>query len=936
MASNTSTQKLVNELESAVESSKELLKITDKTDDLFKDMAKTVKDSFSIIDKKTTKGLIAFNKALSVTNKILEKQEENNEKKIKQNNDLSKQEKELIQLKKKLAKGLTDEVIENEKLRIQIQEQTKQRKIQAKQSLRLLDTYQLESARLNKLRKEYKNLAAQNKSNTKEAKKLLKSITELDDKLKEIDDTVGQNQRSVGKYEDAMKKLNSTLSKAGIAAVLIKGFELLTNSFGDSRDGALLLEQSMNKVSAVTTVIVGRLTTASVSIRKLFDDAKGGFAKFEAFGSAIGILVGAFDNMGSQIEETTKNLNSITELTQRYDIEIQALERSISKLNKSQILQTQIAENDTLSFQIRANASKEAVKQATKLGKNQEDLARKQLDLQSKIIATQLIAKGVSVDENASAEELIKTLNKKDNARKISADVERAFTDAFVSNQDAQLESSERLSDTLEKQNILYNDRAQAILDIQVDGLDNQKTINERIVANDKETFDRRKETLDRTKILFEDGYEAQKETLIALQDQIIASERVRINSSSILTKAQKKQQLAELERQQSVLTGAKIDEIIAEDDANIQAQKIIDLELNEKTIIDLLAVLRDYRTGQQDLKETEDAYNDTLKDKSELQSEIISQQKVLNGDVSIKTFEETQLDRDIEAATKRRDLTKENTLERLKAQKELNDLLIAKQKKADDKRLEARKKLIEDGITIIDNVLSKAREKQNREVDAEIDAIDSRLDSVRDAINNGNSEASQSLAELEKQKLLAEKKKEALRKAEIRDQKIIAGLQLLSANANDPNAVGKTLGDVSLLIAGLDSIKGFIDGTENVANSMQGHKVHNGEDGYIAKFDGREGILNPEQNAKRGNLSNDDLVELGAMHNAGTLSGGTTVLAQNNKELVKEVKEIVKAVKSIPIQSYNYDDKSKHHKQVIESNNKTEIIKVRVNNVYK
>ena len=125
MANNTSTQKLVNELEKAVDTSKTLLEVVEDTDAVFKDMAKSVKDSFSVIDKNTTKGLSDFNKALSNTNVILEKQQENNEKKKKINDDLSKQEKELIALKKKLAQGLSDEVVENEKLRVQIQEQNK-------------------------------------------------------------------------------------------------------------------------------------------------------------------------------------------------------------------------------------------------------------------------------------------------------------------------------------------------------------------------------------------------------------------------------------------------------------------------------------------------------------------------------------------------------------------------------------------------------------------------------------------------------------------------------------------------------------------------------------------------------------------------------------------------------------------------------------------
>ena len=34
---------------------------------------------------------------------------------------------------------------------------------------------------------------------------------------------VGQNQRSVGKYKDAVKSLNSTIGKLGIAAANCKG-----------------------------------------------------------------------------------------------------------------------------------------------------------------------------------------------------------------------------------------------------------------------------------------------------------------------------------------------------------------------------------------------------------------------------------------------------------------------------------------------------------------------------------------------------------------------------------------------------------------------------------------------------------------------------------------------------------------------------------------
>jgi len=925
---DASTQKLVNELEKAVTSSKDLLKVVEKTDDVFKDMAKSVKDSFSVIDDKTTKGIKDFGKAVSVVNVILEKQQQNNEKKKEITQDLTKQEKELIALKKKLADGLGEEIVATEKLKVQIQEQNKQRKIQAKQALGLLDLYQLESARLNKLRKEYKNLALQNKGNTKESKLLLKTITELDEKLKDVDATVGQNQRSVGKYKDAVKGLNSTIGKLGITAVIIKGVQLLTGAFGDSRDGALLMEKAMNTLTGTISVTIGRLTTAATSIKSLFDNASG-FGVLTAMGKSISVLLNGFDGISEQVAETVENLNNVTELTQDYNIKIQALERSISSLNKSQRINLLIAENDTLSFKTRSAASDQAVKDAKLLGKSLRELSALQLDQQLKTIATQLKAKGVAIDvDNATAQSVIKLLKVRENAGKIGTETEQAFTESYVNNQNTILESSDILLDTLEKRNKLFSDEQELILDIQLDGLDNQKTINEKLIASDKETFDNRKELLDKTKKLFADGFEAQKKTVIDLNDKIIESEKIRIKNSVILTGIQKKEQLAELERQKTVLTGAEIDSIAAEDDATVQADRILALGLNEKFTLRLLEIIKDYRTGTQDLKETEEDYNDTLSEQVQLKNEIAIQQRKLNGEV----FNEEQEVRSKRIAQLKEeiDLIKEETTEKLKLQKELNELLLEDQEIADKKALAKRKELIEKGAEVIENVLANSREKQNKELDAEIDAIENRINDVQNAIENGSSGAAQSLAELEQKKIEAEKQKEELRKKEIRDQKIIAGLQLLASN--DGN-VGKTIGDVSLLLAALSNLPSFFDGTEDtgtVSNPLDS----NG--GRTVMLHDNERVMTAKQNAKIGGISNEDLADLGAMHKTGALNGGTTIIQANNQELIQEVKQMAKAIKSIPIQDYNYDSKGKYHEQVIKSNNKKEIIKTRANNLFK
>ena len=95
MATNTSTKKLVNELETAVDQSKKLLEVFEQTEEVTKDIAKELQDGFKGIDKKTSKGITDFNKALKETNDLTEQSEKLTQEKIKTEQTLLKKEQEL-------------------------------------------------------------------------------------------------------------------------------------------------------------------------------------------------------------------------------------------------------------------------------------------------------------------------------------------------------------------------------------------------------------------------------------------------------------------------------------------------------------------------------------------------------------------------------------------------------------------------------------------------------------------------------------------------------------------------------------------------------------------------------------------------------------------------------------------------------------------------
>jgi len=259
----------------------DLIKKGNETEDKLKDILKVLQSIGSIKTaeefkefteeseklNKAQKELIDTEKKLA---KVQEKIIKDIEKQADANRKLSKTEADKIKLLKRLKEANSSAIDDNEIIKVQLQEQNKINKRRAKEALNLISAYEKESKKLNDLRKRYKDLAVQNKENTKEARELLKEITQLDKKLKNVDDTVGQNQRSVGNYKKALEGLNSTLAKLGIIALVAKGFELLGNAFGDTREGALQMQIAMSKFTETAKVFIANIVKSFSGLGDLF------------------------------------------------------------------------------------------------------------------------------------------------------------------------------------------------------------------------------------------------------------------------------------------------------------------------------------------------------------------------------------------------------------------------------------------------------------------------------------------------------------------------------------------------------------------------------------------------------------------------------------------------------------------------------------------
>jgi len=135
----------------------------------------------------------------------------------------------------KLAASVSNENRELASLKVNQQIVNNEQKQAAKLTSNLTGAYEKESIKLNQLRKQYKDLAVEEKHTTKEGKELLKNIQQLDAKLKQVDGSVGMFQRNVGNYRSALTGLGNSIKQFFIGGVIVGAISKIGQLINDSR-----------------------------------------------------------------------------------------------------------------------------------------------------------------------------------------------------------------------------------------------------------------------------------------------------------------------------------------------------------------------------------------------------------------------------------------------------------------------------------------------------------------------------------------------------------------------------------------------------------------------------------------------------------------------------------------------------------------------------
>lgn len=480
--------------------------------------------------------------------------------------------------------------------------------------------------------------------NSEEFQQLQAEVREARDRLAEWDAEIGDNFRNVGNYSGAIREaagdlvdfgsvsdqlgqqlgvLNSiyrtvsvgitATSKATTAAststtLLSKTLQILRVALISTGIGAIVvalgslvafltqtqaggnaLADVFARISAVFDVVLGRIIRigeALFNLGSLIGQFISGDLSFSELadqaGDAFSDIASAFDSVTEEIETQQEAYLELNRLQRELIIATRELRTEIERQNTVAEVQNAIADDATRSF-----AEREAASERARVASQAAAQAELQLARQEQVIADARVANARRVGQ--INDEL---LDAQAEAAQATIAAER---DLLV----VQLENEQQRRE-------LIQDRLERDLDILIDGFDNQRTINERIIADDRATFRVRQQIAEETNRLAQDSFDQQIATiqqftdeqvnaneLLAESDAVRLNERIRnlglseIIEGRLLEVIRERRivvdELAEAERDLAEAQIEALEEIAENEDASIEARTNALIEIGER-----------------------------------------------------------------------------------------------------------------------------------------------------------------------------------------------------------------------------------------------------------------------------------------------------------------------------------------------------------------
>lgn len=898
-------QVIIEKVDKASKASTEATKIRKNAQD---DLNKTQKSSIKI-QEQVVKNIKEESKSLEVLQANLDSLR-------KQRSSLNKAEKEGLISAQEANKQRAE-------INVLIKQASKQLNDEQKAILKQVDAYSELVDATNDAQKQFKILAAQFGINSKEAKDARKEFNRLDKELREINDSAKDGRRDVGRYSDALKETKDNLkgiqgelqdartdltnfAAAAITAVVaLKGLETSVDANEKSSEKLRKTQSQLGGAFSAIKNAIGGTIAAGIDFFKIIQgiDDKG-----ISLTNTLDELSEATSNLGQKIKDGAIAAGEASDATFNLEKAQRGLQQAVAVLNGEIEKQNLISGDTTRGF----DEQEEAAQRSTRLQIERALILQKLALEEVNIIEKQIAAQGKGAQTVQLQNEL--------SAKRIElTEIQNELDLATLDNEKVIRE--------------VRRDRFERELDFTIDAFDAQKTVNERLIADDRKTLAERQSIFERTVELTESSFANQIKLVEGFTQQTLnLNELVKIDDEEVIRARLRGRNLDDV-------TLGRILEIIRE--RKLILQDIADLE---REITDAIQEQLDVRLQAIDdvdnvLREREiDRINRELENEelsTEKRIELINERTEKEEEI-LRNNANTLLRNDELTAEQRKVIEEQliNDLANLENSRlddvdDVNDLILESDKKLAEKRKEELVEFTEfasDVLSELNDVITDDFDEKNKQTEQEIEKREGNVQTQRDLAAKGLENTLQ-----EEEKQLAESRIRQQQELE-RQQKIEEAIRLTQAYfaafqarvAEDPNSAPfLALRDVLLAKGIATGIKGLVGGFayDGVDNTGPGGNIDN-KGGMLYVVHPDEQIWSKQNVADGGDRTRAESIDILNRYDNGQLQTmvttpqiNTNIFKSNPTQLEKgfaslksEMYEVKIAIQNKPVQQVDVD----------------------------
>jgi len=349
--------------------------------------------------------------------------------------------------------------------------------------------------------------------------------------LGDLKGKAGQAVSGLGNIGKSLRSLNGII-KASVIGIVVTAIVSLGTALTKTTEGLGLFNKAMGAVNNVVNTVIARVGLLGRAVIKVFQGD---------FSGAVDLAKQSVDNLGSALVEAAEKGAELAETRKEFERLNRVSSLLVATLENQRNKLEQLRDDATLSFKAREQAALQLQRVEQRIADENLAVARRNLE-------------AFEAEYKASGLEIVGSALDTQNELKIALANAEAEQTATVAN--AQRERNQLVQDRLERD-----------LDILIDGLDRQKTINEQQLASDQLTFEEKQRLITETQALADKSFERQ----VAIAEELAGKE-------------------------------IAINELIKESDATVLLEKIRAAELSEIAEGRILEIVNERKQLEADL----------------------------------------------------------------------------------------------------------------------------------------------------------------------------------------------------------------------------------------------------------------------------------------------------------------------------------------------